>query len=1285
MPFFRHPRPPFLGILLVVTTTFPYLSLCQVTNIPPLTGQGNNAANPTFGAAGTTYGFHFVSPDFADNVSAPAGGTRPSARKVSAHVHSLPFQYGLHGINDLLPYFGQFICHDIALSPDDSALPLHIPAETCDEEFDTCCAGNGSVSFHRSQGSLGSGGFRVTYNGVTTWVDASTVYGSDATWHNKLRATVDGLLKVSQGPHGDLLPLNSAVGLDMAPGSGHSKPLFAAGDARANVNLPMVCLHTLFHLEHNAQARKLKVAHPTWSDQELFDEARKYVVALMQYTLYYVYVPLLIGKSLPDYAGYDASLDPSIDTVFMTTAFRYGHSTTNREVLLYAADGLPVKTGHLPIGGTIFNPTEVMDNGMDNILRGILFHSEAEADLNVPEDLRNHDILLDLAAKDIQRGRDRGVPSFNAVREQLGLPRFTNWSQLTSDVATQNALASVYSSIDDIDALVGGLADTPVNGALVSPTFVKLIELQFDRLRAADRFHFENPAIEDAAISEYARTRKLGDLVRDHTDFSDAPDNMFAMIERTASEDCSSTGGGSSGTKHSAEVLPGLTFSWAVDSTNSEIHMELAMAIAATGWIGIGFNSQVMRGADCIIVHQPSTGVFQADDMHIPLSGALAPVLDTESNIDAAATSGSYINGVLTVNFTRAFDTGDATDAVLDPAASQVDLIFAYGTSPGAYHGISSRGTVSIDLFAEDAPAVGSGGGGADLIGVYAVHGAIMILMWMLFTPWSILVARYKRHWAYSMEIHQTLSQAGTVGVVSFAISAFVASNSTELSYHALIGLAIVVVLTLQLISGWSTRLLLVNSYNISAIKKGKLWHKIVGLSLAVLAIVNCFLGVKMLLGVNSWVIEVIFICYLVGLAGVTAYLEMQKARVASKHLSRGKKNGAGRVQPYLVDDHGTETSLIGEHLKNLPLMTFHQVTAQVSAGTLLMVINNRVYDIRQFINKHPGGRRTLEEHIGTDATSVFYGIMEGTHVHSAHALHLLDSYLIAKLLNEEKHGAHRGSLLPSVESKYNLFRFVEILDKKEMNQARDTVVLFRLKWESSEGNAPKTVAIGQHFRVLATYEGAAISRYYTPLDSEFTDDIMEFAVKCYHNGRMTAFLRKLPIGARIRIQGPYGKDLSNPAGTLPNGCYENLVLFSGGSGITTHICILRHHLRYAKGRCKIWLLFANSTAKDVFFLDVLKDLSTQFDGDLKIFLALSKPDGEFPAAMQSFTVFSGRMDAAKIEQMDIPKGTGDSGAGAEQSRPLVAVCGPQRFCIAISTLLVKNSGYSADEIEKQY
>ena len=60
----------------------------------------------------------------------------------------------------------------------------------------------------------------------------------------------------------------------------------------------------------------------------------------------------------------------------------------------------------------------------------------------------------------MQRGRDHGLPRFNQVRLDYGLPAYTSFSQLTTDTSMQAKLASAYNTVDDIDAWVGLLVET---------------------------------------------------------------------------------------------------------------------------------------------------------------------------------------------------------------------------------------------------------------------------------------------------------------------------------------------------------------------------------------------------------------------------------------------------------------------------------------------------------------------------------------------------------------------------------------------------------------------------------------------------------------------------------------------------------------------------------------------------------------------------------------------------------------------------------------------------------
>ena len=55
-----------------------------------------------------------------------------------------------------------------------------------------------------------------------------------------------------------------------------------------------------------------------------------------------------------------------------------------------------------------------------------------------------------------------------------------------------NLLRSVYSHQDDVDLVVGGLAERPLSGAVVGPTFGCLLGQQFQILKKGDRFWYEN-------------------------------------------------------------------------------------------------------------------------------------------------------------------------------------------------------------------------------------------------------------------------------------------------------------------------------------------------------------------------------------------------------------------------------------------------------------------------------------------------------------------------------------------------------------------------------------------------------------------------------------------------------------------------------------------------------------------------------------------------------------------------------------------------------------------------
>ena len=99
-----------------------------------------------------------------------------------------------------------------------------------------------------------------------------------------------------------------------------------AGDRRAIENPGLASLHTLFLREHNRIASEMNSFEPSWDDEKIFQETRRIVVAELQNIVYNEYLPLVLGENtVPHHveSHYDETVDPSIDNVFATAAYRY--------------------------------------------------------------------------------------------------------------------------------------------------------------------------------------------------------------------------------------------------------------------------------------------------------------------------------------------------------------------------------------------------------------------------------------------------------------------------------------------------------------------------------------------------------------------------------------------------------------------------------------------------------------------------------------------------------------------------------------------------------------------------------------------------------------------------------------------------------------------------------------------------------------------------------------------------------------------------------------------------
>jgi len=422
--------------------------------------------------------------------------------------------------------WGQFIDHDIDLTgAADPVEQMDIPVPSGDPFFDPGGTGSAVITFSRSLYEHESAP-RQQMNQITAWIDASNVYGSDEERAADLRTFNRGELKRG---HRKLLPFN-VDGLPNAPSTDAS--YFIAGDVRSNEQNGLTALHTLFMREHNRIAHDFRAL----GDEGAYQMARAIVAAEIQYITYNEFLPVLLGpNAVSRYTGYKPDLNPSINNLFSTACFRFGHSMLSPTLMRLKRNGKTIPAGNLPLRNAFFNPHEIVRYGIEPLLRGLATQRAQEVDNMVVDDVRNFLFGapgaggFDLASLNIQRGRDHGLPSYTRVRLDLGLFRpITSFADIATSPEVQAKLASVYSSVQDIDVWVGALAENHVSGMVGELVFTVLKD-QFERLRDGDRFWYEIYLPADLR-KRYIDGLRLSDIIRRNTTIrSEIQDNVFIV------------------------------------------------------------------------------------------------------------------------------------------------------------------------------------------------------------------------------------------------------------------------------------------------------------------------------------------------------------------------------------------------------------------------------------------------------------------------------------------------------------------------------------------------------------------------------------------------------------------------------------------------------------------------------------------------------------------------------------------------------------------------------------
>uniref|UniRef100_Q07SX1 Heme peroxidase n=1 Tax=Rhodopseudomonas palustris (strain BisA53) TaxID=316055 RepID=Q07SX1_RHOP5 len=374
---------------------------------------------------------------------------------------------------------------------------------------------------------------------------------------------------------------------------------YITGDGRGNENIGLTAVHHIFHSEHNRQvdSQKLTILRSgdtafinewlatdigglpsgfaslsgldqlayanslNWDGERLFQAARFATEMQYQHLVFEEFARKIQPAIDPFVFNSVTDINPAIFSEFANTVYRFGHSMLTEGMPRLDGAGNSMDSD-LGLVEAFLNPV-LFDNdgaishdaGAAAIVRGMTIERGNEIDEFVVDALRNNllGLPLDLAAINIARGRDTGMPSLNDARTQLYaasgstfLKPYDHWvdfaanlknpasivnfvaaygthstiagattleakrlaamelvfgvdqdgdatvaADRTAFLTGTGAWAGVETGLNRIDLWIGGLAEKKMPfGGMLGSTFNAIFELQLENLQDGDRFYY---------------------------------------------------------------------------------------------------------------------------------------------------------------------------------------------------------------------------------------------------------------------------------------------------------------------------------------------------------------------------------------------------------------------------------------------------------------------------------------------------------------------------------------------------------------------------------------------------------------------------------------------------------------------------------------------------------------------------------------------------------------------------------------------------------------------------
>ncbi len=467
-------------------------------------GTFNDLDDPVMGATGSRFGRN-VPLEHTFTEPEPRFST-PSVRKVSRDLMTRDELIPATTLNILAAAWIQFEVHDwFSHGPNDLKEPYDVSLGDGDDWPENPMV----IRRTPRDATCDPGGAQTWCTGDTHWWDSSQIYGRDAEFAAKARTGEGGHLRIEAD---GTLPEDLEEDLDYA-------------DVPGTMWHGLYALHVLFTMEHNAIADRIRAEYPTWSDQQLYDKARLANSALIAKIHTLDWTPAIVnsptlrlamkgnwwglaGERLNKRFG-RISKNEIISGIPGSPVDHHGtpYSLTEEFVAVYrmhplipdefefrSLDDKVLAELTFPELNALHARERVGELTMLNTLYSMgTSHPGAITLHNYPRFLQHFDrpdgFKMDLAAIDILRSRERGVPRYAKFRELFHMKPLTSFEQITPNKQWQEEIREVYDGdLDAVDLQVGLLAEQAPKGFGFSDTAFRVFILMASRRLKSDRF-----------------------------------------------------------------------------------------------------------------------------------------------------------------------------------------------------------------------------------------------------------------------------------------------------------------------------------------------------------------------------------------------------------------------------------------------------------------------------------------------------------------------------------------------------------------------------------------------------------------------------------------------------------------------------------------------------------------------------------------------------------------------------------------------------------------------------